>query len=230
MAEGTMATLSELVTTVAQVTGMDPAAVALSARHAREVGLIAMSGRGPAAASMGLADVANLLIAINTTKHASEVARAIPLYRQLVPYERDTKGNRHALEGVERLGEIMEQLIRAAGTGIFPDPFLGKRTPAKLKDDFAQGKVWILTKFNATFVAAVLRIVSQITGDGLPDYPPLDSAPVVLAFDFFPRARRGSVPYQLFRGPGVLGSRIEEVTIGHRTYRAIGQLIEPTTA
>jgi hypothetical protein len=231
MAEGIMATLSELVNTVAVVTGMDAAAVALPARHAREAGLIAMSGRGPSAASMRLSDAANLLIAINTTKHASEVARAIPLYRQLVPYERDAEGNRRALERVGRFGEIMELLIRAAGTGIFPDPFLGKRTPAQVKDDFAQGKILILTKFNVTFVAAALRIVTEVTGDGLPNYPILDSAPVVLAFDFFPPARRrDDVPYQTFRQPGVLGSRIEEVTIGPRTYRAIGQLIEPTTA
>jgi hypothetical protein len=52
-----MAILSELVTTVAKVSGMDQATVALIARHAREAGLIAMSGRGPSAASMGLTDV-----------------------------------------------------------------------------------------------------------------------------------------------------------------------------
>ena len=55
-----MAILSELVTTVAKVSGMDQATVALIARHAREAGLIAMSGRGPSAASMGPTDAANL--------------------------------------------------------------------------------------------------------------------------------------------------------------------------
>jgi hypothetical protein len=239
-----MATLSELVNTVAKATGLDQSSVALIARHAREAGLIAMSGRGPSAASMGLTDAVNLLIAVNTVKHASEVARAIPLYRQLVPYERDAKGHRHVLEGVGRFGEILEQLTLAAGTGIFPDPFLGKQTSSQVKNDFAQGKIQIAAKFNVTFVAAALRIVKPVVRDRLPDYPPLDSIPGVLAFDFFPPAQRRGVPYQYFRGPGALGNRveflvpvtigignrIEEMIIGHPTFRAIGQLIAPTTA
>jgi hypothetical protein len=229
MAKGDhMATLSELVDTVAKVTGMDPATVALLARHAREAGLIAMRGRGPSAAAMGLTDAANLLIAVNTVQHASEVARAVPLYRQCVPYERDAQGNRHALDGVGRLGEIMEQLIRAAGTGIFPDPFLGKQISPQVKGDFAQGKLWIGAQFNVTFVAAALRIVPREAGDGLPNYPLLDSARAVLAFDFFfPTRRRKGVLHKFFRGPGIMGNRIEEMTIGHQTFRAVGQLIEP---
>jgi hypothetical protein len=234
-----MAILSELVSTVAKVSGMDLASIALIARQAREAGLIATSGRGPSAASMGLTDAANLLIAVNTVKHAREVARAIPLYRQLVPYERDPKGNRHALEGVGRLGEVIENLIHAAAVGTFPDPFLGKKMSVQLKDDFARRNAGIVMKFNVTFVAAALRIMKRIPQDGLPDYPPLDLAPVVLVFDFFPPTRRRSPStrielrsgpgYQMFR-TGIIGSRIEETTIGHRTFREIGQLIEPTTA
>jgi hypothetical protein len=78
---------------------------------------------------------------MNRKTRPSEVARAVPLYRQCVPYERDAQGNRHALDGVGRLGEIMEQLIRAAGTGIFPDPFLGKQISPQVKGNFAQGKL-----------------------------------------------------------------------------------------
>jgi hypothetical protein len=229
--EPSMAILSELVTTMAKVSGMDLASVALIGRQAREAGLIATTGRGPSAASMGLTDAANLLIAVNTVRHAREVARAIPLYRQLVPYERDPKGNRHALEGVGRLGEVIENLIHAAAVGAFPDSFLGKEMSVQLKDDFAQRNAGVFMKFNVTFVAAAMRIIKRIPEDSLPQYPPLDLAPVMLAFDFFPPAhRRRGVGYQFFRGPGVLGNRIEETTIGHRTFREIGQLIEPTTA
>src|SRR5262249_46439956 len=153
---------------------------------AREAGLIAMSGRGPSAASMGLSDGANLLIATATTEHASEAARAIPLYRQLVPYERESTGKRHPIEGMAELGDVIEQLIHAAGTGRFPDPFLGKKTSAQLDEDFAQGKIEIATRFSITFVAAALRIVMRVPRDGLPDFPFLESAPVVFAFDFFP--------------------------------------------
>jgi hypothetical protein len=232
-----MAILSELVKTVAKVSGMDLASVALIARHAREAGFIAMSGRGPSAAPMGLTDAANLLIAVNTVRHAREVARAIPLYRQLVPYERDPKGNRHALEAVGRFGEVIETLIHAAAVGTFPDSFLGKEMSVQLKDDFSQRNAGVVMKFNATFVAAALRIIKRIPEDSLPDYPPLDLAPVMLAFDFFPPTRRRSPgtrlrsgpSYQMFRA-GAIGSRIEESTIGHRTFREIGQLIEPTTA
>jgi hypothetical protein len=238
-----MAVLSELVNTVAKVTGVDRASVTLIARYAREAGLIAMSGRGSSAATMGLTDAANLLIAVNTVKHASEVARAVPLYRQLVPYERDAKGKRHAREGIRRFGEIMEQLIHAAGTGILPDPFLGKQTPPQVKDEFARGKIQLVMKFNVTFVAAALRIVPAIARDRLPDFPPLDSIPAVFAFDFFPPAhRRYGVGYQYFRGPGALGNRIEflvpvtvgnrteETIIGHQTFQAVGRLIAPATA
>jgi hypothetical protein len=233
-----MAILSELVTTVARVSGMDAATVALIARHAREAGLIAMSGRGPSAAAMGLSDAANLLIAVNTTKRVSEVARAIPFYRHLIPHERDAKGYRHTLEGVGTLGEVIEQLIRATALGIFPDPFLGKRPSVQVRDDFAQGKIWMAMKFNISFVAAALRFASKIPGDGLPDYPPMESAPVVLAFDFFPQVIRGPRrppwvgvrnrgAYLTFR-EGTVFDRIEEAIIGYKTFQLIGQLIAPT--
>jgi hypothetical protein len=232
-----MAILSELVTTVAKVSGMDQATVALIARHAREAGLIAMSGRGPSAASMGPTDAANLLIAVNTTKHASEVARAIPLYRTLVAQERDARGYRHAIEAVGTLGEVIEQLISAAAVGIFPDPLLGRKPSKQMKDDFARSNVQMVIRFNVSFVAAALRFVTPTPGDGLPDYPPLDSAPVVAAFDFFPPIRgqsrkevgvRSRGAYVLLRGATV-ANRIEETIIGHRTIQAVGQLIAPTT-
>jgi hypothetical protein len=231
-----MANLSELVTTVAKVTGMDAGTVALIARHAREAGLIAMSGRGPSAASMGLTDATNLLIAVNTSKHANEVEQAVRLYSHLVPYERDAKGYRRVREGVGTLGEVIQQLIVAAALGFFPDPYpLAKGLSAQVKDDFARGKINMAVKFNISFIAAALRFASKIRGDGLPDYPPMDSAPIVLAFDFFPpvipgprgpfgRVRsRGS--YLTLPSRGGVASRIEETIIGSRTFQEIGRLI-----
>jgi hypothetical protein len=235
-----MAILSELVSTVAKATGMSTAAVALLARHAREAGLIAMSGRGPSAATMGPADGANLLIAVSTTKHATEVPKAVPLYRQLVAYERDQTGKRHPLEGVAELGDVLEQIILAAGAGRFPNPFLGKAISTQLNEDFSQGKVEIAIRFSVTFVAAALRIVRRVSNDGLPSFPALESARVELAFDFFPpkrgRARvshikielRSGGSYQLIRDLPIVANLIEEAVVGHQAFRAIGQLIAPT--
>jgi hypothetical protein len=240
MAKGApMTILSELVGTVARVTGMSTQAVALLARHAREAGLIVMSGRGPSAASMGPADAANLLIAVSTTKHAIEVPKAIPLYRQLVAYERDQTGKRHSIEGVAEFGDALEQLILAAGTGRFPNPFLGKAISRELEQDFTQGKVEIAIRFSVTFVAAALRIVRRVSDDGLPDFPTLESARIELAFDFFPpkrsRARvshirielRSGGSYQLIRDVPIVANLIEEAVVGHRAFREIGQLIAP---
>jgi hypothetical protein len=62
-----MATLSELADAVAEAEGMDPATVTLIARYAREAGFIQKKGRGPSAAHMGVADAADLLIAVNSS-------------------------------------------------------------------------------------------------------------------------------------------------------------------
>ena len=69
-----MTTLSQLVDVVAAVEGLDGDRVAAVARAVREAGLIATYGRGTSAAKMGLADAANLLIAVN----AAETARGAP--------------------------------------------------------------------------------------------------------------------------------------------------------
>jgi hypothetical protein len=78
-----MATLSQLVDVVATVEGLDRERVGAIARAVREAGLIATHGRGTSAARMGLADAANLLIAVNAAETALSAPEIVRRYRTL---------------------------------------------------------------------------------------------------------------------------------------------------
>src|ERR1700722_4299287 len=84
--EVVMGTLSHLVETIAAVEGIDPATVALIARHIREANLISTGGRGPSAARMTITDAANLLIGVNATRIAAEAAQVVRTLRSLTAY------------------------------------------------------------------------------------------------------------------------------------------------
>jgi len=78
-----MATLSDLVTALAGVTGMPEATVFAYGRFARQAGLISQKRRGRSAASMSATDAANLLIAVGATDVAREAGTAIKSFRTL---------------------------------------------------------------------------------------------------------------------------------------------------
>ena len=59
-----MATLSNLVSALAQVTGLPEATVFAYGRFAREAGLISQAGRGLGGAQMTATDATNLLFAV----------------------------------------------------------------------------------------------------------------------------------------------------------------------
>jgi hypothetical protein len=101
-----MATLSQLVDAIATVEGLDRERVGAIARAVREAELIATHGRGTSAAHMGVADAANLLIAVN----AAETARSAPeIVRR---YRASRTSNKKQLE----FGPTFEGMIAAAGT------------------------------------------------------------------------------------------------------------------
>jgi hypothetical protein len=101
-----MATLSQLVDVVATVEGLKREGVGAIARAVREAGLIATHGRGTSAAQMGVADAANLLIAVN----AAETARSAPeIVRR---YRASRTNNKKQLE----FGPTLEGVIAAAQT------------------------------------------------------------------------------------------------------------------
>jgi hypothetical protein len=79
----TMATLSDLVTALAGVTGLPESMVFAYGRFARQAGLISQKGRGRSAASMTLTDAANLLIAVAATGVTREAGTAVEAFRSL---------------------------------------------------------------------------------------------------------------------------------------------------
>jgi hypothetical protein len=100
-----MATLSELVTAIANVEGIDAERVGAIARAAREEGLIRTSGRGTSAAKMEERDAANLLIATNTAETARAAPAAVLEYRTLQAKRGKTERD---------FGNALEELISAA--------------------------------------------------------------------------------------------------------------------
>jgi hypothetical protein len=220
-----MATLTELVDTIAAVEGVDPATVGLIARYVREAGLITMRGRGPAAASMGPTDAANLLIAVNATKNATEAATVVSAYRELESHEFRIKGDPRPAQKYGTLGEAIEQLIHATGVGELPELFLGQEVPYDLQEAFSKSDIHIDLKFRTSNPSAFLRIAPLLESDVLaPSMAEewLATVPVwSIAFVFSPP--------KLHRSPrerkNKNGDRIEDTTIGYRTLRAVGKLI-----
>jgi len=129
-----MATLSDLVKTLAGVTGLPEATVFAYGRFAREAGLISQSGRGRGAATMTVRDAANLLIALGGTAVTRDAGKTIRQFRamrgqiELLDYEfadsfsewlKPLTGLRKLQKGIisTNFGEFLEFLIHEAGTG-----------------------------------------------------------------------------------------------------------------
>ena len=221
-----MATLSHLVETIAAVEGIDPATVALIARHIREANLISTGGRGPSAARMTITDAANLLIGVNATRIAAEAADAVRVYRELNAYEFRALRDPRPESSRGRLGDAIEQLIEASGAGKLPDPFfeLSISLDLDMEEAFSRGDVHIELKFQTLSPAASLRMWMIPDSDVIDPATPaewLDVKPPDLSVLFSPtRQRRSST-----NRTSATGDRIEETTIGYRTLRAVGKLI-----
>jgi hypothetical protein len=130
-----MATLSNLVSALARVTGLPEATVFAYGRFAREAGLISQAGRGLGGAQMAATDAANLLIAVGGTRITREAGRAIRALRQLpgeVRYAREStleltdwieRYHSFALSQVAdtklNLGTFVDFLLTEASTGRF---------------------------------------------------------------------------------------------------------------
>ncbi len=212
-----MASLSELADTLSRLEGLDPSSVALIARYLREAGLVTKRGRGLAAAQMTVADAANLLIAVNTSRHAAVVAaKAVGVYRRLTAIELLAAG---AVRLHANLGRAVELLISAAGSGILPQYFLRRQVPEKLQEAFTTGLVHIELKFQTSAPGASIRIMAlesaeqeyRLFAEGTIDIPQEWIFSLVFLPPVRPRIRRPD--------------RKEETTIGYRTLQAVGKLI-----
>jgi hypothetical protein len=221
-----MATLSDLVAVTAKVEGLDPGSVALYARHLREAGLIKTSGRGTSAAVMGLPDAANLLIGVNTAKSAPEAPRAIRQFRDLHAYDFRSETDPRPESDWGALGDAIEQLIMASGIGRIPEPFFGA-LDLDLQEAFSNGDVHIELMFNTTKVSATIKIWLLPGKDAVdPDAPErwVARAPPEISLLFSAPRPRGP---PRAKQQGRTADRTEEVTIGYRTFRAVGKLILP---
>ena len=78
-----MATLSDLVSVVAGVTGLPEATVFAYGRFAREAGLISQGGRGRGGAQMTATDATNLLLAVCGTRVTRDAGKGIAALRPL---------------------------------------------------------------------------------------------------------------------------------------------------
>ena len=99
-----MAILSNLVKTVAAVSGKERERVGAIARAIREAGLITTRGRGPSAAQMSSSDGANLVIAVNTAETARSAPAMVRRFRTL------RTNNRNPSE----FGRVLDELITAS--------------------------------------------------------------------------------------------------------------------
>jgi hypothetical protein len=224
---GQMATLSDLVAVTASVEGLDLGTVALCARHMREAGLIKTGGRGSSAAAMELPDAANLLIGVNTAKSAPEAPRATRRFRALHAYEFRSESDPRAESDWGALGDAIEQLIMAADTGRTSEPFFGTIMP-ELEEAFSNGDVHVGLTFNTTKVSATVKIWPLPGKDAVdPDAPDRWAAqglPVISLLFSSPRPRGTPRAMKQER----TADRTEEVTIGYKTFRAVGKLILPS--
>lgn len=111
-----MATLSQLVDTVATVEGIDSERLSAIARYIREAGLVSTGGRGKSAASMTEHHAANLLIAANAAGTARSAPEIVREYRAL-----KTRKRHRATE----FGTQLEQVIFAAKMETMDEYVLG---------------------------------------------------------------------------------------------------------
>jgi hypothetical protein len=214
-----MATLSELVNIVARLEALDPRSVALLARYLREAGLITKRGRGLSAASMSVVDAANLLIAVNATKNVADAAKTVQTYRRLRPEQHEPPIDEWSRDFT--LGEAVEQLLMATGSGELPRPFLGGNRDGdiELVEMFAGEKVAVELRFRTNTPAAFLRVARPFDLVTSPELTTRLPAKVWLHFS----SRKGRDPPGTLQHPS--GDRVEEITIGFTTLSAVGKLI-----
>jgi hypothetical protein len=220
-----MATLSELVETIARVEGLDSSAVNLVARYVREAGLITTGGRGSSAATMFVTDAANLLIAVNATTAAVDAAKITRTYRALEAYEPRNEADPRPPNKYGTLGEAVEQLFEATITAQPLEIFLGQELPVELHDAFLTGQAEIELKFARPIPSATLHVTCLPTEEEMSPtlaryFSDTGVTPQVF-FRFEAQKGRGSPK------PKKLGTadRTEATTIGFRTVQAVAQLL-----
>ena len=133
-----MATLSNLVSALAQVTGLPEATVFAYGRFAREAGLISQAGRGLGGAQMTATDATNLLFAVCGSRVTRDAGKAIAALRLLsgkivessfreIPPELKEWSQRYNSFSLEQSGETQLRL------GMFVDYLIHETCNGKLE-------------------------------------------------------------------------------------------------
>ncbi len=218
-----MAILTDLVDVIAKVEDVDAATVGLIARYLREAGLIAMHGRGPSAAKMGLTDAVNLLIGVNATSSAVDAPRVVRAYRWLQALEFRATSDPRPQSSRGTLGKAMEELLSGACRGELPDPFIGQELDLDFQDAFSRGEVHVVLRFRKLFPAAYLAMTWLPGADAVdtndPDLWIGTRSPEFRAVFLAPPPR--GPPEKKKQA----GDRSEQTSIGYRTLHAVGKLI-----
>jgi hypothetical protein len=212
-----MATLTELGEVISEVEGIDPARVAWIGRSLREAGLISKQGRGPSAAHMGWTDAANIVIGVNAARNPADATKAVQTYRRLRPQEYEIPVSEMRRDFT--LGEAIEQLLMAAGSGELPRSFLGgSENDITISKWLAAGQLNVELRFRTDAPSTLLRLALRVD-DADPELTA--TIPARLLLHFSPRKARDPPNARQDRSR----DRREETTIGFRTLREVGRLI-----
>jgi hypothetical protein len=208
-----MATLSELVETVAKAEGMDPATVSLIARNVRERGLITTGGRGTSAGKMTFLDAAHLLIGVNASDRIQDAARTVRTYGELKNYSGRTPSG-------YKLVDALTELIKAASREALPPWYVSDLVPPRVAEDFSKGQAEVIVDFQRPGPFVQIGIIAAERGSSL-------------AWGEFPFIRSKKRPSILYgfttteNEPGWLGKpgdRYDMTRIGYPTIRAVAKL------
>jgi hypothetical protein len=203
-----MATLSDLVSAIAEAEGLDQPTVAVIARYVREAGFIQKKGRGPSAASMAAADAASLLIAVNASTSAIGASEIVPVYRDLVGVKYDNFRRNSKINGT--FGEALELLIQSAIDCTLPSSFLSAVTQGQLRNAFEQEKFDVVIGFEKPDPKTTILISPEKLGMDKSGYSFLPAS--ALSFSFVPlKARQG--PKQMKASDRTDYTQIGSVTI-----------------
>jgi hypothetical protein len=219
-----MATLTELVDTIAEVEGLDPSSVALIARYIREAGLITTGGRGPSAARMSFRDAAHLVIGVSAARATQDAAKIVSVYRKLEAYRFISQDQPNEDLKFGTLGEAIKQLLAALAAGELPKIFLNDGVQDVMQLAFSRGEFHIALRFRRPDPAAFL-LITPLPKSALESE---EATEVLLdlyrgsglSFSFHQPRQRGTR-----KKPKSKADRMEETTITHRTLGAVAKLL-----
>jgi hypothetical protein len=155
-----MATLSNLISALADATGLPEATVFAYGRFAREAGLVSQAGRGLGGAQMTASDATNLLFAVCGSRVTRDAGKAIAALRSLsgkimesslgeIPPELKEWSQRYSSFSLDQGGETQLRL------GMFVDYLIYEACNGKLEALVRSLKIYDVPRTNPEFEEAI---------------------------------------------------------------------------